>query len=144
MNLGDSEPEPETESAPVEPAETDTFAEAEKKELPSKMYIPFPYFIRGIVIPLSDYTTDIYNYEGKDSTSILDNFYPGITYLTANPWATGSTDLIKLTAGYNIFTRTTGTALTVSKGTATQLFSSETGRNSAPRISSSVLSSSRV
>ena len=97
-----------------------------KNKIPSKTYIPFPYFLRGTLIPLSDYTTDVFNFEGKDSTSILDNFYPGLTYLTANPWATGSTDLIKLTAGFNIYTRTAGTALTISKGTATSLFGSET------------------
>lgn len=94
--------------------------------IPSKTYLPFPYLIRGTLIPLSDYTTDVFNFEGKDSTSILDNFYPGLTYLTANPWANGSSDLIKLTAGFNIYTRTLGTALTLSQGTATQLFNSQT------------------
>ena len=96
-----------------------------KTELPAKNYNPFPYLVRGILIPLSNYSTYAFNYEPKPAeTSVFDNFYPGITYITANPWTDGSADLFTLTGGYNPITNTFGTSLSITKGTATPIFSS--------------------
>ena len=94
--------------------------------IPSKAYNPFPYLVHGIFIPISDYATDTFDNGDFDTNALLDNFYLGATYITANPWANGSSDLYTITGGFNTVTKTFGTALTVSKGTATSLVNSKT------------------
>ena len=98
----------------------------------SKPYNPFPYMVRGILLPLSNYTTNHFVRETPDSSdskdtdsSIFNNFYPGITYITSNPWSNGASDLITLTGGWNFVTDTFGTSLTINKGSSTALFNSQ-------------------
>lgn len=93
--------------------------------LPAKSYNPFPYLVRGIFIPLSIYQSDYFG-SNTLSDSVFDNFYLGTTYLTANPWTDGGSELFTLTGGYNIVSKTFGTALTINEGTATSLLSSQT------------------
>ena len=125
----------ETSEASVESAPESSISSF---SIPSASYNPFPYMIHGILIPLSDYASDSFNNQTTEITDIIeedgeintdalfDNFYLGATYITANPWANGSTDLYKITGGFNTVTKTFGTALTVSKGTATSLARSQT------------------
>ena len=93
--------------------------------LPSKKYNPLPYLARGIFIPISTYESD---YFGSNAayTKSFNRFWYGGTYITANPWASGSADLYQVTAGWNPLSNSFGTALTISKGTATSLLGSTT------------------
>ncbi len=94
-------------------------------QLPSTPYNPFPYLVRGLLVPLSNYTTTGIVSENVPST-FFNNFYPGISYITSNPWADGSSDYYVLTAGWNFVTNTLGTSLTITKGTATNLLNTQT------------------
>ena len=93
--------------------------------IPSKAYNPFPYIFRGLLIPIGTYESDYFG-ENTKSDSLFDNFYPGLTYLTANPWTDGGSELYSLTGGWNPVSQTFGTALSITEGTATSLFSSQT------------------
>lgn len=93
--------------------------------IPSKPYNPFPYLTRGILIPASNYSSDYF--------AINADYIPpsyslplGLTYITANPWTEGSSDLYTFTAGWNLYTDSLGLALTINKGTATSLLQSST------------------
>lgn len=94
-------------------------------KLPSTPYNPFPYLSRGLLVPLSNYKTAGIVSENVTST-FFNNFYPGISYITANPWADGSSDYYVLTAGWNFVTNTLGTSFTITKGTATNLLNTQT------------------
>lgn len=93
--------------------------------LPSKSYNPLPYLARGIFIPLSTYESDYFG-PNADYTKSFNRFWYGGTYITANPWANGSSDLIQFTAGWNTLSNSFGTSLIISKGTATSLLGSTT------------------
>ena len=93
--------------------------------LPSQPYNPFPYITRGIIIPVSNYSTD-YFAVNAESTSDPYNIPLGLTYITANPWTEGSSDLYTFTAGWNLKSQALGMALTINKGTATSLLQSST------------------
>ncbi len=98
--------------------------------IPSKKYNPLPYLTQGIIIPISDYATDTFLSEPKveidSDMALFNNFIPGISYITANPWANGSSDLFQITGGYNFATNTFGTAASLTKGTSTPLLISQT------------------
>ncbi len=93
--------------------------------LPSTAYSPFPYFLRGIVIPFSCYQTEYFGINA-DYSSNSGNSYIGATYVTANPWTEGTSDLYMLTAGWNTLSNSVGIDLQITKGTSTALFSSLT------------------
>lgn len=95
------------------------------KDLPSVAYNPFPYFLRGILIPVSTYTTEYFG-ANSDYYSDAGNAYLGFTYITANPWADGSSDLYTFTTGWNALSNAFGIDLQITKGTATSLFQSKT------------------
>ena len=97
--------------------------------IPSKTYNPFPYFLHGIFMPLSTYQSEYFGTKAAYATHFYD-FLIGATYFTANPWSSGATDLMTLTAGYNPFSNAFGTSLTFNKGTATTLFNTETSLKS--------------
>ena len=71
-------------------------------------------------IPIS-----LYDYEYINLTaglaSLKNQLYLGATYITANPWANGSSDLYLITAGWNPFTRLTGVQLKINKGSSSSL-----------------------
>ena len=97
--------------------------------IPSKRYNPIPYHLKGIFIPMSTYESGYSTSSSVSASSYvsnLKNMYLGATYITASPWTEGSADLITLTGGWNISSRTLGTALTVNKGTSTSLFRTKT------------------
>ena len=95
--------------------------------VPSKAYNPLPYLVHGILIPGSNYTTDVFSSDSDNKeSSIFDNFYLGTSYLTGNPWTSGTSDLYLVTAGWNTFSNTLGTALSIYKGTETGLLRSKT------------------
>lgn len=98
---------------------------AKTNPLPSKAYNPFPYITRGIFIPLSDYSSNnfgpVSNYKSESLPFCL-----GGTFVTANPWTEGSSDLFQLTCGYYAPSDSVGTALTITQGTATSLFHTQT------------------
>lgn len=97
--------------------------------IPSKRYNPIPYYLKGIFIPVSIYESGYSTSASVSASSYvsnLKNMYLGATYITANPWTEGVADLITLTGGWNISSRTLGTALTINKGTSTSLFRTKT------------------
>ncbi len=93
--------------------------------IPSKTFSPFPYLLRGIIIPLSFYES---NYFGSNIgySSEYNRAYIGATYLTATPWSSGTSELIMLTGGWNTLSNSAGLSLSVNSGTATSLFRSTT------------------
>lgn len=93
--------------------------------LPSTAYSPFPYLLRGIFIPVSSYQTEYFGIN-SDYYSNAGNSYIGATYVTANPWAEGTSDLYMLTAGWNTLSKAVGVDLQITKGTSTALFRSVT------------------
>ena len=93
--------------------------------LPSKGYNPFPYITKGIFIPLSNYSSNNFG-PVSNYTSGGMNFCPGGTFVTANPWTEGASDLFQLTCGYYIPSNSVGTTLTITQGTATNLFRTKT------------------
>ncbi len=100
--------------------------ESEKSfSIPSKAFNPFPYYFRGIFIPVTDYSSD---YFGPNAAYVsnFNTFLIGGTWLTSNPWTNGASDLIKLTGGWNTLSNSFGASLTVTYGTETSLFGSQT------------------
>ena len=93
--------------------------------LPSKAYNPLPYHLRGIFIPLGTYQTEYFG-PNLGYSSNYGGAYLGATYITSNPWSSGTTDLITLTGGWNALSNAFGTSLTINKGTATSLLQSKT------------------
>ena len=93
--------------------------------LNSKPYNPFSYLNRGILVPLSMYKPD---YIGPNAaeTSELYSYLLGITYITAQPWTSGITDVYTLTSGWDFETETAGVSLKISTGTETPLFQTQT------------------
>ena len=91
----------------------------------SKKYQPFPYFFRGIFIPLSNYQTEYFGINA-DYSSNAQNAYLGFTYVTSNPWADGKTDLFMFTAGWNVLSNAYGLDLQITKGSSSSLFRSKT------------------
>ena len=94
--------------------------------IPSKKFNPFPYLARGVFIPLCSYTTDYFGFNANSAKTYDAYFLAGATYITANPWTNGGTDLMQVTAGYNPFTNAIGSAITITKGTSTSLFNTQT------------------
>ena len=92
--------------------------------LPSKSYNPFPYLTQGIFIPVSTYQTEYFGINA-DYVSNAGTSYLGFTWLTANPWTEGSSDLYLFTSGWNALSNAVGLELQIKKGTATSLFSSQ-------------------
>ena len=111
------------ENAVIESAEI--AGENQLNILPATTYSPFPYLLRGIFIPVSSYQTEYFGINA-DYFSNAGNSYIGATYVTANPWAEGSSDLYVLTAGWNSLSKATGIDLKITKGTSTALFKSVT------------------
>lgn len=95
----------------------------------AKNYNPFSYLTRGMFIPIS-----LYDYEYINLTaglaSLKNQLYLGATYITANPWANGNSDLYLITAGWNPFTRLTGVQLRINKGTSSSLLRTQLSINS--------------
>lgn len=91
----------------------------------SKSLNPLPYLFRGIFIPISRYSSDTIGPEASETLSWA-SYLPGLTYITGLPWTSGSTGLYTLTSGYNIEKNTVGVSLTVSEGTDTALFQTQT------------------
>ena len=91
----------------------------------SKPYNPFPYLIHGVFIPYTDYQTD---YIGPDIVKAANakSFFLGASYITANPWTAGASDLFTLAAGWDIYGNTFGSSLKINKGTSTSLLNSQT------------------
>ena len=105
--------------------------------IPSKAYNPFPYITRGIFIPFGYYNTDVpHSKDAKEESPVtedatlidqlLNSYFVGGTYITANPWTDGGSDLFQLTAGWNPASNCVGTAFTAVKGTSTSLFQTQT------------------
>jgi len=90
----------------------------------SKGYNPFSYLKRGMFIPISLYDYEYINLS-SGLAALKNQLYLGATYITANPWANGSSDLCLLTGGWNPFTKLIGTELTIRKGSASSLFNSQ-------------------
>lgn len=88
-------------------------------------YKPFPYLLHGIFMPLSTYQSEYFGTKETYASNIYD-FMIGATYITANPWTSGTDDLYTLTAGFNPVSLATGVSLTINKGTETSLFKSQT------------------
>ena len=91
-------------------------------ELPSKSFNVFPYFLRGMLIPLSTYTSD---YFGKNAgyTMATNQFPLGITYLTGSPWVNGTSGMIQFSTGWNPYSNSVGASLTYGNGMDnTQIF----------------------
>ena len=90
--------------------------------LPSSQYHSLGYLMHGILIPASNFSPD---YIGRDATYVPKKtpVYAGVTYITANPWANGKTDLYTFTAGYDIFSGNMGASLLFNRGTASSQFS---------------------
>lgn len=91
----------------------------------SKKYNALPYLTRGIFLPVSSYQTEYFGINADYASPVSTSFL-GITYITANPWTEGSSDLYTLTAGYNAASNAVGADLQIAKGTSTSLFSSLT------------------
>lgn len=103
----------------------------ESSHLPSEGLNPLPYLFKGIFLPFSIYNANLSDITAKlrsasDSSTFMDNYLLGATYITASPWSDGATDLITITGGYNIVSKTFGTALSVKNSTATSLLKSQT------------------
>lgn len=103
-------------------------ASQEFSPLESKSLNPIPYLFNGIFLPFS-----IYNFSLSDVTinfssfsDFLDNYFLGLTYITASPWSDGSTDLITITGGFNTVTKTFGAGLSLKNGTSTSFLKSQT------------------
>ena len=130
LNLEAEEAEKEiSETAPA-PAGDEIAAEPQsaiedKPDLPSKEYNPFAYLTRGLLIPIS-----IYDSNNSGATlGFLSNYkkiFLGATYITANPWTEGNSDLFILTGGWNVFSKSFGTSLIIRQGTATPLLQTQT------------------
>ena len=91
--------------------------------LPSTKYSPFPYLLHGLFIPVSSYKTEYFGINA-DYSSNAGNSYLGFTYVTANPWTDGSSDLYTLTGGWNTLSNSFGLDLQIKKTAATSIFES--------------------
>ena len=91
----------------------------------SSNYKALPYFLRGIFIPVGRYKTDSFGINAYYTDGLSSSCY-GFTYMSANPWTEGSSDLYTLTCGWNALSKGLGLGLQVSKGTASSLFQSTT------------------
>ena len=91
----------------------------------SKPYNPLSYLYRGIFIPISRYSSDTIGPEASEASGAT-SFLAGLTYITGLPWTSGSSGLYTLTSGYNIEKNTLGVSLSVSEGTDTSLFQTQT------------------
>ena len=105
----------DNENPPLQPSQA-----PHTPHLPSKPYISAPYLLRGILIPVSSYSTDYFgtnaNYTSSAGASLL-----GFTYITANPWTEGSSSLYTLTGGWNSLSNSYGLDLQINSGSATSL-----------------------
>jgi hypothetical protein len=113
---------------PADFVERDAIAERQSipaPQLQSKTYNPFAYLYRGILIPVGDYTPDFIGPDASETSDFLD-YRLGATFITSDPWTSGSTDLYMLTAAYDLKAKATGAALTINKGTDTSLFQTQT------------------
>lgn len=93
--------------------------------LSSTPYNPFSYLNRGILLPLSMYKPDHIGPNAADSSEFY-SYLPGVTYITAQPWTSGTTDFYTLTSGWDFETETAGVSLKISTGTETPLFQTQT------------------
>ncbi len=102
---------------------TDVLSALDSYELNSKKYNSLNYLRHGIFIPASLYST---SYFGRNAvyTSSTQNYFVGLSYITANPWTDGSNDLFILTGGWNYLNGGFGLEFLSQKGTDTSLFSS--------------------
>ena len=91
----------------------------------SKPYNPLSHLYRGIFIPISRYSSDTIGPEASEASGAT-SFLAGLTYITGLPWTSGSSGLYTLTSGYNIEKNTLGVSLSVSEGTDTSLFQTQT------------------
>lgn len=120
---GDSDGAENSDSPFIEPVEINENKNVD--ELPSTVYSPLPYLLRGIFIPVSSYQTEYFGINANYNSN-AGNSYIGATYITANPWTEGTSDLYMLTAGWNALSKAFGIDLQITKGTSTSLFSSVT------------------
>ena len=88
-------------------------------------YNPLNYMKRGILIPISTYKTE---YFGCNSLydSDLGQYISGATYLTSNPWSSGTNDLFQFTAGWNFLNSSVGLEADIKQSTDTPLLSTLT------------------
>lgn len=74
--------------------------------IPSQKYSPFPYFTRGMFLPVSVLTTSSYSKEFYGSYALSDL---GISYVTNDPW---DSITLELDAGYGLLPQTGAIGLT--------------------------------
>lgn len=93
------------------------------KNIPSEKYNAVTYLKRGIFVPLSLYKTEYFGPNFGISTAVS-QYLLGFTYITANPWTEGTSDLFTLTSGWNYLNNSVGVEFTANHGSSTSLFSS--------------------
>ena len=112
----------ETYLLTLETEEDDALAE-KINSLPSSSYKAYPYLLKGLFIPVSIYQSEYFGinagYYSNAGTS-----YIGATYITANPWTEGTSDLYLLTAGWNAASNAYGIDLQIRKGSSTEFLKS--------------------
>lgn len=112
-------------SASDSDSDKEMVSEAFTGKLSTKPYNPFSYLFRGLLLPYTSYTSDSFG-PNADYATWLDTAFLGLSYVTANPWTDGASDLITLTGGWNPLSNAFGTELDIIAGTSTSLLSTQT------------------
>ena len=97
--------------------------------LDSERYNPLKYIARGLFIPYSSYVSEAFgeNFGVQGANYALPL---GVTYVTGNPWSSGTDGVVQVTAGYGLNTMSFGAAISAQDGTATDLFAYRTNAGS--------------
>lgn len=96
-------------------AETPENAAESGKAMSAEKYNPAAYYRRGIFIPFSTATSNMYGFDAQTHSLPF-----GATYISSNPWNSGA---VTATAGYGLETNSFAASLAWKDGTATSLFS---------------------
>nr|MCR4578816.1 hypothetical protein [Treponema sp.] len=98
-------------------------------KLDFRKYNPFAYLLRGVILPISYYTSEAFGVNtGKNGAAYALPY--GLTYYTNTPWTSGSEGILQFTAGWGPDTNSFGTGFTLNGGATTGLFFYQTAAGS--------------